>query len=493
MGKKYVLALDQGTSSSRSILFDRNGVAIAKDQKDLKQIYPKPGWVEHDAEVILKDQIVTAKNVLEKAGVQQSEINSIGITNQRETAVLWNNKTGRPVYNAIVWQDRRTAKICDDLRSKGLADEINNKTGLVLDAYFSATKIMWMFDHISGLRELAQKGDLCFGTIDSWLLWNLTNGQVHATDPSNASRTMLYNISTLKWDAELLERFDIPMSILPEVKDSSDNFGSTSFLGGEIPINGIAGDQQAALFGQTCFEKASVKNTYGTGCFLLMNTGNEVVKSNHGLLSTVAWRIKGKTNYALEGSVFNAGSSVAWLRDGLGFFESSEESEKLSNSVSTTNGVMVVPAFTGLGAPYWDMNARGTILGLTRDSTKAHITRATLESIAFQCSDVLRAMEKDLGMNITSLKVDGGATENNFLMQFQSDLLQIEIERTVNNEATALGAAFLAGLQTGFYAMENLMHQKQTNRVFQPAISKQKAESLIKLWNKAVERSFNWV
>ena len=448
---RFVLALDQGTTSSRAILFDHSGAAVAVAQKEFTQYFPKSGWVEHDAEEIWTSQLAVARSVLRKAKVKAADVAAIGITNQRETTVVWNRRTGKPVSRAIVWQDRRTAGICDELRAAKADRSIQKKTGLVLDAYFSGTKVQWILDQTRGARKLAEKGDLAFGTVDSWLLWRLTNGEVHATDPSNASRTMLYNIRTQKWDSGLLKLLNVPESVLPEVKSSSEVYGHTSVLGGSIPVAGIAGDQQAALFGQCCTRPGMVKNTYGTGCFMLMNTGTEAVTSKNRLLTTVAWKIGDRTEYALEGSIFVAGAVVQWLRDGLGIIRSSPDVEKLAATVETTEGVYFVPAFTGLGAPHWDPYARGTLAGLSRGSTKAHIARAALEGIAYQVADVVTAMEADSGLKLKQLRVDGGASLNRLLMQFQSDLLKVPVIRPAEAETTALGAAYLAGLAVGFW------------------------------------------
>lgn len=455
MTKKYVLALDQGTTSSRSILFDETSNIVAVAQKEFTQIFPKPGWVEHNANEIWSTQIGTMAEVVANAGIDPSEIAAIGITNQRETTVVWEKATGKPVYNAIVWQSRQTMGICDDIKAKGLADTFRQKTGLVVDAYFSGTKVKWILDNVEGARAKAEAGELLFGTIDTWLIWKLSGGKVHVTDYSNASRTLMYNIRDLKWDDELLEILTVPKSMLPEVRPSSEVYGLTApavFQGAEIPIAGAAGDQQAALFGQTCFRPGMAKNTYGTGCFMLMNTGSELYTSKNGLLTTIAWGIEGKVEYALEGSIFVAGSAVQWLRDGLKAIEAAQDSEYYAGKVSDAEGVYVVPAFVGLGAPYWDMKARGAILGLTRGTTKGHIIRATLDSMAYQTKDVLGAMEADSGIKLQALKVDGGAVANNLLMQFQSDILGVPVDRPVVTETTALGAAYLAGLAVGVWA-----------------------------------------
>lgn len=486
---KYILALDQGTTSSRSILFDKSGSIIAVAQKEFTQIFPKPGWVEHNPEEIWETQLATAKEVLAKANVSTQQIAAIGITNQRETTVVWNRNTGEAIYNAIVWQDRRTAAFCDELKEKGLQKSIQQKTGLVIDAYFSGTKVKWILDHVAGARDKATKGELCFGTIDSWLVWKLTNGKVHVTDVSNASRTMLCNIETCQWDGELQKILDVPGNMLPQIHSSSEVYGSTSLLDGstEIPIAGIAGDQQAALFGQLCTQPGMVKNTYGTGCFMLMNTGEKMIVSNNNLLTTVAWKINGITQYALEGSVFIAGAVVQWLRDGLGIIKTSADVEALAKQVDTTDGVYVVPAFAGLGAPYWNQHAKGTITGLTRGSTSAHIARAAVESIAYQTMDVLTAMEADSGISIKELRVDGGATKNNLLMQFQSDVLDTKVVRPTVTETTALGAAYLAGLAVGFWSsMEELQAQWQVETIFTAAITDAERTALTNGWKKAI-------
>jgi len=496
MSKKYILALDQGTTSSRAIIFDSNGAIISSSQKEFKQIYPHPGWIEHDPIEIWETQLASAKEAMKNIGANPEDIAGIGITNQRETTVLWDKNTGEPVHNAIVWQCRRTANICDDLKSKGLSEYIKENTGLIIDAYFSATKIKWLLDNVSGVREKAEQGDILFGTIDSWLIWNLTNGKVHITDYTNASRTMLFNIKELKWDEKILKELDVPMSVLPKVVQSSDVYANTdiNLFGKEIPIAGIAGDQQAALFGQLCFQEGMVKNTYGTGCFMLMNTGEKIVKSNNGLLTTIAWGVDNKIEYALEGSIFVAGASIQWLRDELKIINDAADSEYFASKVEDTNGVYVVPAFTGLGAPYWDMYARGAILGLTRGANRNHIIRATLESIAYQTKDVIDAMMEDSGINLTALKVDGGATANNFLMQFQSDILNVNVERPDVTETTALGAAYLAGLAVGFWKSKGEIAQNWSmNRKFKPEMDDEKRNKLYNGWKKAIERSKSWV
>lgn len=486
---KYILAIDQGTTSSRSVLFDKNGNIIAIAQKEFTQLFPQPGWVEHDPNEIWETQLATMKEVVATANIAANEIAAIGITNQRETTVVWNRHTGKPVYNAIVWQDRRTALFCDELMEKGLDKIIQQKTGLVTDAYFSGTKIKWILDNVAGARNSAANGDLCFGTIDTWLLWKLTKGSVHATDVSNASRTMLCDISTLQWDAELEKILDVPASILPQIRSSSEVYGTTNLIDDitEIPIGGIAGDQQAALFGQLCTQPGMVKNTYGTGCFMLMNTGEEIMASSNNLLTTVAWQINGKTSYALEGSVFIGGAVVQWLRDGLGIIKTSADVEALAKQVESTDGVYVVPAFAGLGAPYWNPHAKGTITGLTRGSTAAHIARAAVASIAYQTMDVLKAMEADSHISIKELRVDGGATRNDLLMQFQSDLLNTKVVRPTITETTALGAAYLAGLAVGFWkSIDELQEQWQVERVFSSAIDEAHRKTLTDGWHKAV-------
>ncbi|MBF6653388.1 glycerol kinase [Flavobacterium columnare] len=492
----YILSLDQGTTSSRSILFDLKGNVVAVSQKEFSQIYPTPGWVEHDPIEIWESQLTTIFEVLEKAQIKSSEIKAIGITNQRETTVLWDKTTGMPIYNAIVWQDRRTAVFCDDLKSRGLNNIIQQKTGLVVDSYFSGTKVKWILDHVEGARTKAEQGQILFGTIDTWLLWNLTQGKVHATDVSNASRTLFCNIHNCEWDEELLEILDIPTSILPQICSSSEIYGYTNVLDSAItiPIAGIAGDQQAALFGQMCIQPGMVKNTYGTGCFMLMNTGKELIPSQNHLLTTVAWKINGVTHYALEGSVFIAGAVVQWLRDGLGIIESSEDVETLAEKVPTTEGVYVVPAFAGLGAPYWNQHARGTIAGLTRGTTAAHIARASLESIAYQTRDVLLAMQADSHIYIKELRVDGGATVNNLLMQFQADVLNSKVIRPIITETTALGAAYLAGLAVGFWkSIEELQQQWQVEKVFTSTMEPELRNSLNEGWKKAINASVAFI
>ncbi len=490
---QFVIALDQGTTSSRAVLFDHSAEIVDVSQLEFSQHFPKPGWVEHDATEIWESQFSVLQRLVANNQLYPSDIAALGITNQRETTVVWNKHTGEPVYNAIVWQDRRTAARCDELKAQNWAEAIREKTGLILDAYFSATKLEWILNNVDGARAAAEAGDLLFGTVDTWVIWKLTEGRVHATDPSNAARTMLMNINNGAWDAELLELFKIPQSMLPEIKDSSDDFGHFSFQGQDVVIAGVAGDQQAALFGQTCFEKGMAKNTYGTGCFMLMNTGSERINSESGLLSTIAWSINGQTTYALEGSVFIAGAAIQWLRDELKFFEDASESEALARAAHPESRLVVVPAFAGLGAPHWDMYARGAIFGLTRDSGQAEITKATLESLAYQIFDVLNAMEHDSGIGLKQLNVDGGAIANNFLAQFQADVLQKPVARPKVLESTALGAAYLAGLKVGYWTMDDLSKVKEVEREFTPEMSKSDAERLITRWHKAVERSKEWV
>ncbi|GAB6106849.1 glycerol kinase GlpK [Fusibacter bizertensis] len=497
MDKKYILALDQGTTSSRAIIFDQEGKIVKQAQKEFNQIYPKAGWVEHDPMEIWGSQSGVAREVLETAGIKPQEVAAIGITNQRETTVVWDKRTGKPIYNAIVWQCRRTSDICDTLISEGYEAYIKEATGLVVDAYFSATKLKWILDHVPNAREEARKGNLLFGNIDTWLIWNLTRGDVHATDYSNASRTMMYNINALDWDDKILNILDIPREMLPVVKSTSGIFGETdvqTFGGAKIPIASAAGDQQAALFGQTCFLPGSAKNTYGTGCFMLMNTGDRKVSSKNGLLTTIAWGIDGKITYALEGSIFIAGAAIQWLRDELQIINHASETEFYASKVDDTNGVYFVPAFAGLGAPYWDMYARGTIVGLTRGANKSHIIRATLESLAYQTRDVIEAMEEDSGLKLRRLKVDGGATVNNFLMQFQSDILGSHVVRPTITETTALGAAYLAGLAVGFWDnTEILREQFAVEREFSPNLNYEDKESRYHDWKRAVEKSKHWI
>ena len=493
MEKKYVLALDQGTTSSRAIIFDKDQKIVAMAQKEFTQIYPKEGWVEHDAVEIYSSQYGVMIEAIVKSGIDPAEIAGIGITNQRETTVLWDKTTGRPVYNAIVWQCRRTADICDGLVARGLDKYIKESTGLVVDAYFSGTKIKWILDNVEGVREKAEKGEILFGTIDSWLVYKLTGGKVHVTDYTNASRTMLFNIHTLEWDKKLLEELDIPASILPQVLPSSHIYGYADIQGVSIPISGIAGDQQAALFGQRCFEKGDAKNTYGTGCFLLMNTGTTPYQSNSGLVTTIAVGIEGKVEYALEGSVFVGGAVIQWLRDEMRFLTESRDAEYYAQKVSDTGGVYLIPAFTGLGAPYWDMYARGAIVGITRGTKREHIIRAAQESIAYQSLDLVKAMEKDTGMALNVLNVDGGASRDAFLMQFQADILDKKVQRPIVKETTALGAAYLAGLATGLWnSRDELKTGDWCDKIFTPDMTEEKREKLVKGWHKAVGRSLDW-
>jgi len=495
MEKKYVLALDQGTTSSRAILFNREGQIVGKSQKEFTQFYPKAGWVEHDPREIWGTQSGVAKEVMETAGIVPTEIAAIGITNQRETTVVWEKSTGKPIHNAIVWQCRRTAGICDKIKEDGHEAYIKENTGLVVDAYFSGTKVKWILDNVEGARERAENGELLFGTIDTWLVWNLTRGKVHVTDYSNASRTMLYNIKDLKWDEKILELMDIPKSMLPEVKASSFVYGNTAkdIFGVEIPIAGIAGDQQAALFGQACFKPGMVKNTYGTGCFILMNTGEKRVPSKNGLLTTIAWGIDGKVEYALEGSIFMGGATIQWLRDELKLINDASDSEYYATKVEDTNGVYIVPAFAGLGAPYWDMYARGTMVGLTRGTNRNHIIRASLESIAYQSRDVISAMEEDSEIKLATLKVDGGATGNNFLMQFQADILGVQVERPQVTETTALGAAYLAGLAVKFWdSKESITENWAIEKCFKHNMDDDERQERYSEWQRAVGRSMNW-
>ncbi|WP_373897367.1 glycerol kinase GlpK [Haloimpatiens sp. FM7315] len=492
---KLIMALDQGTTSSRCILFNKQGEIVSMAQKEYKQIYPKSGWVEQDPMEIWATQFSVATEAMFKINMSSRNINSIGITNQRETTVIWDKKTGMPIYNAIVWQCRRTASMCEELIAKGLVDMIREKTGLILDAYFSATKIKWILDNVKGAREKADKGDLLFGNIDTWLIWNLTKGKVHVTDYSNASRTMLFNIHELKWDEDILKMLDIPKSILPEVKPSSYIYGYTreELFGVPIAISGDAGDQEAALFGQRCCEEGMAKNTYGTGCFMLMNTGEKAVKSEKGLLTTIAWGIDGKIEYALEGSVFIAGASIQWLRDEMRMLKNAADSEEYARKVEDTGGVYMVPAFVGLGAPYWDPYARGTIVGITRATKKEHFIRATLESLAYQTYDILKVMEEESGIHLKALKVDGGASANDFLMQFQSDILDVEVQRPRVIETTALGAAYLSGLATGYWKdKEDIASNYKVSKIFTSTMKDKKREDLIKGWHDAVDRSKSW-
>ncbi len=487
--KKYVMALDAGTTSNRCILFNEKGEVCSVAQKEFTQYFPQPGWVEHDANEIWSSQLGVAVEAMQKIGATAENIASIGITNQRETTIVWDKKTGEPIYNAIVWQCRRTAEYCDTLKEEGWHETIKKKTGLILDAYFSGTKLKWILDHVEGARERAKRGELLFGTVETWIIWKLTKGAVHITDYSNASRTMLYNIYELKWDEEILEKLDIPREMLPEVKPSSYVYGKSdrSFLGEEIPIGGAAGDQQAALFGQSCFQAGEAKNTYGTGCFLLMNTGEMPVVSKNDLITTIAWGLDGKVYYALEGSIFVAGAAIQWLRDEMHLIENAAESEEMARRVEDTNGCYVVPAFTGLGAPYWEPYARGTIVGITRGVNKYHLVRATLESLAYQTMDVLKAMEEDSGITLSALKVDGGASANNFLMQFQTDMINAPVKRPKCIETTALGAAYLAGLSVGYWKnKEEVIQNGAVGKVFEPNMTEEVREERIKGWKKAV-------
>lgn len=486
--KKYIIALDQGTTSSRCIVFDRELNQISMSQKEFMQIFPQSGWVEQDPSDIYVSQYSVLIEALVKAGIAPEEIAGIGITNQRETTIIWDKETGTPIYNAIVWQCRRTSEICEELKERGLSDYIRQNTGLLIDAYFSATKIKWILDHVEGARERAQRGELLFGTVDTWLIWKLTGGKVHVTDYTNASRTMLYNIKDLKWDETILKELDIPLSILPEVRSSSEVYGSMNIQGVEVPICGIAGDQQAALFGQTCFEKGEAKNTYGTGCFTLMNTGNDMILSKKGLITTLAAGVGGKISYAVEGSVFIGGAVIQWLRDDLRFIHESRDSEYFARKVPDNGGVYVVPAFTGLGAPHWDMYARGTMFGITRGTNRNHIIRASLESIAYQTKDVIDTMEEDTGIRVRSLKVDGGASANGLLMQFQSDILGIPLYRPVISETTALGAAYLAGLAVGFWKdLDDVKEHWRMGNSYTPSMPSEQVEDLVEHWRKAVE------
>ena len=492
---KYIMALDAGTTSNRCILFDKEGNIVSMAQKEFRQFFPNPGWVEHDANEIWSTQLGVAVEAMSMVNAKACDIAAIGITNQRETAIVWNKETGEPVYNAIVWQCRRTSDIADALKKKGLEDCFHKKTGLKIDAYFSATKIKWILDNVKGARELANEGKLLFGTVETWLIWKLTKGQAHVTDYSNASRTMLFNIKTLEWDEDILKELDIPKSMLPKPMPSSCVYGYSdpAFFGDSIPIAGAAGDQQAALFGQTCFKAGEAKNTYGTGCFLLMNTGEMPVFSNNGLVTTIAWGLDGKVNYALEGSIFVAGAAIQWLRDGMRLIDSASDSEYMATKVKGTHGCYVVPAFTGLGAPHWDQYARGTIVGITRGTNKNHIIRATLESIALQVCDVIDAMKADAGTEITTLKVDGGASANNFLMQFQADMLDTTVKRPACVESTAMGAAYLAGLAVGYWEnKEDVIKNQQIGRVFEPNMDPEERAAKRKGWNKAVKYAFGW-
>ncbi|MEM6347876.1 MAG: glycerol kinase GlpK [Bacteroidota bacterium] len=492
---KFILALDQGTTSSRAIIFDKNSKIVGTSQQEFTQIFPKPGWVEHDPMEIWNSQIAVARSVLKDTGIKPSQIAAIGITNQRETTIVWDKESGNPVYNAVVWQDRRTASICDALTEKGLTDYVRENTGLVIDAYFSGTKIKWILDYIAFNNPDIKQENLVFGTVDSWLIWNLTKGEVHATDYSNACRSMVYNIKDLEWDEKMLNELNIPASMLPEVRPSSGDFGMTDpswFEGVQIPIRGVAGDQQAALFGQACFEPGMAKNTYGTGCFLLMNTGEEPVFSKNGLITSLGWGLDGKVNYVLEGSIFIAGAAIQWLRDALKILDDAPDSEYYANKYEDNGGVVVVPAFAGLGAPYWDMYARGAIFGLTRGTGKGHIIRATLESLAYQTRDVLGAMQQDADQEIKTLRVDGGASANNVLMQFQADILDSTVERPEVIETTALGAAYLAGLAVEYWQMEEISQSWRRDATFSPDMAAEKREKLYGQWQKGVKRSMKW-
>ncbi|MFB6728962.1 glycerol kinase GlpK [Bacillus mobilis] len=489
--KKYILSLDQGTTSSRAILFNKKGEIVHSAQKEFTQHFPKPGWVEHNAQEIWGSILAVIATCLSEADVKPEQIAGIGITNQRETAVVWDKTTGKPIYNAIVWQSRQTVEICDELKEKGYSETVREKTGLLIDAYFSGTKVKWILDNVEGAREKAENGDLLFGTIDTWLVWKLSGGKAHVTDYSNASRTLMFNIHDLQWDDELLDMLTVPKSMLPEVRPSSEIYGETidyHFFGQNVPIAGVAGDQQAALFGQACFGEGMAKNTYGTGCFMLMNTGEKAVASEHGLLTTIAWGIDGKVNYALEGSIFVAGSAIQWLRDGMRMFKDASESEVYASRVASTEGVYVVPAFVGLGTPYWDSEVRGAMFGVTRGTTKEHFIRATLESLAYQTKDVLCAMEADSGIELKTLRVDGGAVKNNFLMKFQSDILAVPVERPVINETTALGAAYLAGLAVGYWKnQDEIKEQWHMDKRFEPTMEAETSEELYAGWKKAIE------
>lgn len=489
----YIIALDQGTTSSRAVLFDDRGQIKGIAQQEFRQLFPQSGWVEHDPEEIWKSQSGVLQKLIADHGIAASDIKAIGITNQRETTVIWDRATGRPVYNAIVWQDKRTAPICEELKAKGLSDYVRDATGLIIDSYFSATKVKWILDQSPDIRKRAEKGELAFGTIDSWLIWKLTNGKSHVTDYSNASRTMLYNIRNLSWDDRMLQELSIPKSLLPSVQPSSSLFGEWEYAGSKVPIAGVAGDQQAALFGQACFSPGMAKNTYGTGCFMLMNTGSTIQRSKSGLITTIAWGLDGKVEYALEGSVFIAGAAVQWLRDSMHLIDQSKDSEYFAAKALGSNEVYVVPAFAGLGAPYWDMYARGAIFGLTRDTGKDHIIKATLESLAFQTKDILSAMEEDAGIKLKSLKVDGGACANNILMQFQSDILNTEVERPEVIESTALGAAYLAGIQVRLWKKEDIIANRKIQKRFVPHMDANVREKLYIGWKKAVERVMKWI
>ena len=493
---KYIMALDSGTTSNRCILFNKNGQICSVAQKEFTQIFPKAGWVEHDASEIWSTQLSVAREAMNQIEAEPEDIAAIGITNQRETTIVWDKNTGQPVYNAIVWQCRRTSEFCDSLKAKGLEEKFRKKTGLVIDAYFSATKVKWILDHVEGARERAERGELLFGTVETWLIWKLTKGAVHVTDYSNASRTMMFNINTLEWDDEILEELDIPRCMLPQVKESSEIYGETdpSFFGGRIPVSGAAGDQQSALFGQACFEKGDAKNTYGTGCFMLMNAGEKPVFSDNGLVTTIGWSLDGKVTYVLEGSVFVAGAAIQWLRDELRIVDSASDTEYFAGKVKDTNGCYVVPAFTGLGAPYWDQYARGTIVGLTRGVNKYHIVRATLESLVYQVNDVMDVMRADAGINLTTLRVDGGASANNLLMQIQADISDVPVERPECIETTALGAAYLAGLAVGFWeSKEAVLESRVVDKIFRPQIEEEERQKRVKGWRAAVGCSRDWI
>ena len=493
MSYTYIIALDQGTTSSRALLVNEKGQIHGMEQQEFKQIFPKSGWVEHDPMEILETQLGVLQKLLKKKNVDAGSIKGIGITNQRETTVVWDKNTGKPVYNAIVWQDKRTADICEDLKKQGLLEHVRKTTGLVIDSYFSGTKVKWILDHVAGARERADKGELLMGTIDSWLVWNMSNNKNHFTDYTNASRTLLYDIVKLQWDDTLLKALGIPKSMLPQVKPSAHHFGNFSIEGVDVPIAGIAGDQQAALFGQGCFKKGTAKNTYGTGCFMLMNTGQEPQFSKNGLLTTIAYGLDGTVHYALEGSIFIAGAAIQWLRDGLELISEAKETEALATSIAGESDVYVVPAFAGLGAPYWDMYARGAIFGLSRDTGKAHLAKATLEALAYQTKDILKAMEDDSGLQLHSLRVDGGACANNYLMQFQADILDTEVHRPEVIESTAMGAAFLAGIQVGLWNQSDIDQNRPMDRIFKPTFDRVKRKKLYAQWQKAVERSKGWL
>lgn len=488
----YIISLDQGTTSSRALLVDESGQIQGMVQKEFKQIFPKSGWVEHDANEILETQMSVLAALIKEKNVSASDIKAIGITNQRETTIVWDKNSGEPIYNAIVWQDKRTADICEHMTQSGLTEHVRKTTGLVIDSYFSGTKVKWILDNVAGAKEKAKNGDLLMGTVDSWLVWNMTNGANHVTDYTNASRTLIYDIVNLKWDDKLLKFLGIPKSMLPEVKPSAHNFGDYELDGVKIPIAGIAGDQQAALFGQACFKEGTAKNTYGTGCFMLMNTGEKPTFSKNGLLTTIGYGLDGKVNYALEGSIFIAGAAVQWLRDGLELIKDARETEALADSVAGENPVYVVPAFAGLGAPYWDMYARGAVFGLTRDTGKAHLAKATLESLAYQTKDILKAMEDDSGIQLENLRVDGGACANNHLMQFQADILDTQVHRPEVIESTAMGAAFLAGIQVGLWKQEDVDQNRPMNRIFKPTFDRVKRKRLYAKWQKAVDRTKGW-